>query len=85
MGKNAAPSYTERFPAEAKPNTKDLDSDLNVGGAQGQRTPTFSSTHFGRTCVSDDGGEGSSTKYTETVLDRALHSLTDITLLREKQ
>ena len=27
-------------------------------------------------------GEASSTKYTETVLDRALHSLTDITLLR---
>ena len=84
MGKNAPSSYTERFPAEAKPGTTDLGPVLNAGGAR-SKNPSLSSTHFGKTCVSDNGGEESSTKYAETVLDRAFHSLTNINLLREKQ
>ena len=79
------PPLQNVFPAERETGTTDLYSFFHVGGRQDQVTPTFSSTHLGRTGVSDAGGPRSRARNARNVLDRALHALTDSTALREKQ
>ena len=75
--KNVLHPLQNAFPAEAKPGTTEWDSVLKSKGNQDQRTPTYSGARPGKKGMLDaGGGGGSSARNTETVLNRALHSLT---------
>ena len=65
--------------------TSDVDSILDVGGQQGERTNGPSASFLVKEGMSDAGEAGPNEEDTEPVLDCALRALTDITTLREKQ
>ena len=82
--KNAVLSLQSTFPAKVEPGTTDLDLVLDARWRQDYLTPTTSNTHPGRMGASEAGEPRSTTRNAETVLDHALHTLTNIpTLLRE--